>query len=241
MARPHRSEARWRTAIVRNVYRGDEAGRLERARALADYVHGGARSICRAPMSPRAWPISARRHPGIDHDWRRSSPIARLYDLADLSEAGYEAESIRRCRRISRGWPPGRRSRPSTASRARIELQAAGAGALFLSGRYWKPRSCRACVVTLEPVKSHIALDFARTLQLVPNVHASRTRAAPSPSTRATTMRRRKSTVSRYDLAGPLLEEFVAGDRPLSARPGVAFEPPADAQSEVSPKTPLPC
>ncbi len=82
----------------------------------------------------------------------------------------------------------------------------------------------QSCVVTLEPVKSHIAREFLRELHLVAARH--------EPEGGSLTLDAAEDEVPEeiesphYDLAAPLLEEFVLAIDPYPRAPGAAFEPP---------------
>jgi uncharacterized metal-binding protein YceD (DUF177 family) len=83
----------------------------------------------------------------------------------------------------------------------------------------------QSCVVTLEPVEARIARHISRELHLAlrrPVEQGELTLAAGDddvPETIAS---------PDYDLAGPLLEEFVLAIDPYPRKEGVAFAPPSD-------------
>jgi len=163
------------------------------------------------------------------------APISRLYDLADLSEAGYEARIV-----------------PGDADRARlaewVEVQAiekfAGVVELRRQGRdrflyeaLLEADIVQTCVVTLEPVHSHISHRFHRVLHLVPNVHRFVDKGGAVTLDAGDDDAPEEISRSRYDLAGPLLEEFVLAIDPYPRCPGVAFELP-EAES-AKPENPF--
>jgi uncharacterized metal-binding protein YceD (DUF177 family) len=96
----------------------------------------------------------------------------------------------------------------------------------------------QACVVTLEPLVARIGKDFSRELQFAPQL-----RRGPSKDEKA---KEGKELVVgaleddepevieslQYDLAGPLVEEFVLAIDPYPRAPGVEFAAPADAQDK---------
>ncbi len=155
---------------------------------------------------------------------KSAAPIERLYDLATLGEAGDEIEIAADADDLTR-----------LAQWAGVDRVERFAGKLSLRklspGRFAYEAELEAdvvqsCVVTLEPVKSHIARSFARTLHYAPKGPAREegrlTLAAgddDAPDEIAST---------RYDLAGPLLEEFSLAIDPYPRAPGVAFEPPEE-------------
>jgi len=91
----------------------------------------------------------------------------------------------------------------------------------------------QACVVTLEPVATHIARRFSRELHYVP-----RSRAAGGVLTLAAGDEDVPEEIDslHYDLAMPLLEEFLLAIDPYPRKEGVAFElPKAAAEPPESP------
>lgn len=93
----------------------------------------------------------------------------------------------------------------------------------------------QACVVTLEPVAAHLEHSFTR--ELVLSAQPRRKAAQPksvAESAPEVVLDSEEDEVPEeieslhYDLAVPVLEEFVLALEPYPRRPGVAFEPPAD-------------
>lgn len=82
------------------------------------------------------------------------------------------------------------------------------------------------CVVTLEPVRSHIDRSFTRELHYTPRRHAEPEMALTLAAGDDEVPEEIAST--RYDLAGPLLEEFSLSIDPYPRAAGVAFDVPAD-------------
>jgi len=84
----------------------------------------------------------------------------------------------------------------------------------------------QACVVTLEPVATHIARRFSRELHFSP-----RLRGTGGVLTLAAGDEDVPEEVDslHYDLAVPLLEEFLLAIDPYPRKEGVAFEPPKEA------------
>ena len=87
----------------------------------------------------------------------------------------------------------------------------------------------QACVVTLEPVPAHLEHRFSRTLLFTGQAR----RKAPPPESAPEVVLDSLEDEGpeeieslHYDLAGPLLEEFVLALEPYPRRPGVAFEAP---------------
>jgi len=81
------------------------------------------------------------------------------------------------------------------------------------------------CVVTLDPLKTHIARHIARELLFAP-----RARPPAGELTLAAGDDDVPETIAslRYDLAAPLLEEFVLAVDPYPRKRGAAFAPPEE-------------
>lgn len=83
----------------------------------------------------------------------------------------------------------------------------------------------QSCVVTLEPVESRITRHISRELHFAPRAPVEEgelTLAAGDDDV--------PEVITRldYDLAAPLLEEFVLAIDPYPRKQGVAFAPPSD-------------
>ena len=93
------------------------------------------------------------------------------------------------------------------------------------------------CVVTLQPVPAHHVLEFTRELHFVGPSRQKPSRQAPAQKRQG---RESESEVDmsgdldegpeqieslHYDLAGPVLEEYVLALEPYPRAPGVAFQP----------------
>jgi len=97
----------------------------------------------------------------------------------------------------------------------------------------------QACVVTLEPVQSHMDHRFERELHF-----AGPVRHKPPMGDSGTELvldaeeeGPEEIESLHYDLAGPLLEEFVLSLEPYPRRPGVEFVPQSD--KEDRPESPF--
>lgn len=92
----------------------------------------------------------------------------------------------------------------------------------------------QSCVVTLEPIETHIARHLVRELHLAPKARPREgelTLAAGDddvPETIASL---------HYDLAAPLLEEFVLAIDPYPRKEGATFTPPE--APEAAPESPF--
>ncbi len=84
----------------------------------------------------------------------------------------------------------------------------------------------QSCVVTLEPVKSHVESSFTRDLFLT-QVKSFDSDVAPVDEDG-----REEIASLHYDLAVPVLEELALLIDPYPRCPGVEFEPPTDGTDE---------
>ena len=166
-----------------------------------------------------------------------NAPLSHNYNLGRLGNAGDEV-------RIE-------------ADEAQCTAIAAMAGALSLS-RFAATLvltksapdkfllSCRleadvtqACVVTLEPVAAHVERAFSRELHFTGT--GRRPAAGSDPESQELSLDEGEETEEieslHYDLAGPLLEEFLLALDPYPRCPGVEFDPAQVAP--VPPESPF--
>jgi hypothetical protein len=90
----------------------------------------------------------------------------------------------------------------------------------------------QSCVVTLEPVLSHLERSFPRELHFAgPVRHKVASEEAPAELVLDGEEEDGPEEIQslHYDLAVPVLEEFVLSLDPYPRRPGVEFSSPADA------------
>lgn len=160
-------------------------------------------------------------------------PIERVYDLGDLSDAGYAldiAASPAELSRIAQWEEVG----AVTRFEGRVTLKRRS------SARFTYEASLEAdvvqnCVVTLEPVKMQIARTISRDLHYSPGQSIERGGAITLAAAEDETPEMIDSL--KFDLAAPLLEEFSLAIDPYPKAPGVAFEPPADWEN--APESPF--
>lgn len=161
-------------------------------------------------------------------------PITRIYDLADLSEAGYEASIVANAKELEHAgeWVGVEKL---DRFEGRIELTRLSQNR-FLYEADLDADVVQSCVVTLKPVKTHIARSFSRELHLLPGAHRFADKGGVVTFAAAEDEAPEEIESSRYDLAGPLLEELVLGIDPYPRADGVVFEPPAaDSDKPESP------
>lgn len=159
-------------------------------------------------------------------------PIARLFDLADLSDAGHDAAIVATPAELGRiaEWEG---VQAVTLFEGKITLARKSQSRFSYDARLVAD-IVQNCVVTLEPVTSRIELRFSRSLHYVPGLPADRGGALTLAAGDDEVPEEIGSL--RFDLAAPLLEEFSLAVDPYPRAPGVAFEPPADdADGQESP------
>ena len=150
-------------------------------------------------------------------------PISHPYELGRLPQAGDEvviAPSADDLTRIAH-WAGVERV---DALKAKIDLRKLSPTRYAFDAEL-EADIVQSCVVTLDPVHSHIARSFTRDLFLSPTArHVPKevvVDVAPLDEDG-----REEITSLRYDLAVPVLEELVLAIDPYPRAPGVAFEPP---------------
>jgi uncharacterized protein DUF177 involved in 23S rRNA accumulation len=86
---------------------------------------------------------------------------------------------------------------------------------------------CQTCVVTLADVPARIERRFSRELHFNPALHRGAEQAASEDIPLEDDIPEEIGSL-HYDLAGPLVEEFVLAIDPYPRAPGVEFEVPGD-------------
>jgi hypothetical protein len=159
-----------------------------------------------------------------------ASPLSRIYNLADLSDAGDEvviaADADQRAR-LGR-WA-GLEAVEAFEARVILHRRAANR---FDYDAALSADILQSCVVSLEPVRSHLALDISRELHLarIPASARIAEQDLTSPDEGP-----EEIEDSRYDLVGPLLEDFALAIDPYPRAPGVVFEAPSGRDFAESP------
>ena len=122
--------------------------------------------------------------------------------------------------------------------KAKIVLSRAGADEYAYSGSF-EADVVQACVVTLEPVPSHLSGEIARKFKVLPRASTRRRKppAEPPPPVPALIDLSAADDDDPelldqpvLDLAGPLLEELSLALDPYPRAPGASFEVPSEPQ-----------
>jgi uncharacterized metal-binding protein YceD (DUF177 family) len=150
-------------------------------------------------------------------------PLQHMFDLGDLSQAGSTVTVEAGGDELARlaGWAGVDAVR---AFRGTVNLRRLSQSHFNFDADL-EADVVQSCVVTLEPVTSHITRHVTRDLQLAPRFPTEEgelTLAAGDDDVPETI------TSLDYDLAAPLLEEFALAIDPYPRKEGAAFAPPQD-------------
>ena len=164
-----------------------------------------------------------------DHPRAPGLPLAHSYNLARLGNAGDEVvitADADQCAAIAR-WAG---IVALGSFEARIGISKLGVSRFGLAYRLTAD-VVQACVVTLEPVDSRMDHSFTRELHFIgPVRHKQLDDDSGSELVLDSEEEGPEEIESlHYDLAGPLLEEFVLSLEPYPRRPGVEFSPQTEA------------
>jgi uncharacterized metal-binding protein YceD (DUF177 family) len=158
-------------------------------------------------------------------------PLSSIYDLSDLSEGGTEVTVTAN--------PEQRAELAKWADVSAVSDFHALVTLRRISGNRFafdatlSADIVQACVVTLEPVRSHLTLEISRVLHLINlPLNAKISAQEISPGLEED---QEEIQDTRYNIAAPLLEEFALAIDPYPRCPGVAFEPEPDGDTTKGP------
>lgn len=151
-----------------------------------------------------------------------AAPLERIYDLDGLGRAGADvtiaadAEALKRLA----AW-----AKVEAVESFKGEVALKKTAATRFSLDYTLDADIvQACVVTLEPIRSHIAQTFSRELHLSHGTgHRHAVKAEELTIAAGDDDAPEEIESPRYDLAGPLLEEFVLAIDPYPRAPDAAL------------------
>jgi uncharacterized metal-binding protein YceD (DUF177 family) len=155
-------------------------------------------------------------------------PLSNILDLAVLSQAGEERVIAPKAGQLA--------GLAEWAGVERIDNFEARIALKKLSPTRFDYRAevsaeiVQSCVVTLEPVLSHLAFSFERELHLVRS--ASRLPDEAFGPEAGEDDVPEEITDTRFDIAGPVLEELALAIDPYPRAPGVAFRTESERQEE---------
>lgn len=154
------------------------------------------------------------------------APLEHFYDLGDLTQAGSDVR-VEAAPETLPGLAAWAEVEAVKAFSAKVQMKRLGSNRFFFAADL-DVDLVQACVVTLEPVESHISRHLERELQLapkMPDAAGELTLSAGDEDVPETI------TNLNYDLAAPLLEEFSLAIDPYPRKEGAAFTPPQGAES----------
>jgi hypothetical protein len=161
----------------------------------------------------------------------RAAPIRHFFDLGDLSQAGSRIAVVAGGDDLARlaHWAGVDLVR---VFRAQVELRRLSRTQFSFDAEL-ESDIVQSCVVTLDPVATHITKQITRELHFSPRPRAEGGELTLSAGDEDVP---EEIASLDYDLAGPLLEEFVLAIDPYPRKEGVRFEPPAqEAEPPQSP------
>ena len=157
----------------------------------------------------------------------RPAPVHHFFDLGDLSQAGSRITVAAKGDDLVRlaQWAGVAQVRVFGAD---VELRRLSQSR-FMFEADLEADIVQNCVVTLEPVAAHIGRHIVRELHFSAHPHAQSGELTLSAGDEEVP---EEITSLDYDLAGPLLEEFVLAIDPYPRKEGADFDPPTQ---EVGP------
>jgi uncharacterized metal-binding protein YceD (DUF177 family) len=159
----------------------------------------------------------------------KTAPLVVTFDLARLADAGKEvllAPTPEERAALAR-WMGVTRF---DSLKGKVRLDKLGGGYFGFEAEVTAD-VVQPCVVTLEPVRSHIAREFRRNFHVAERARkaAPKKRAVIVPSTAVMESddEPEELSTSVLDVAAPVLEELSLAIDPYPRRPGAVFQPPA--------------
>jgi uncharacterized metal-binding protein YceD (DUF177 family) len=154
------------------------------------------------------------------------APLEHFYDLGDLTQAGSEVRVVAAPETLP-GLAVWAEVEAVKVFSAKVQMKRLGSNRFFFAADL-DVDLVQSCVVTLEPVESHISRHLERELHLspkMPDAAGELTLSAGDEDVPETI------TSLNYDLAAPLLEEFSLAIDPYPRKEGAAFTPPEGTES----------
>ena len=157
-------------------------------------------------------------------------PFSHLYNLNRLGQAGDEVQFV--------ASDAEREALARFAGVVRVDAFAARVTLKKLSPNRFRAEFglqadiVQACVVTLADVPAHVELSFDRELHFSPVLRRTDERAVEVPL--ADDLPEEIDSL-HYDLAAPLIEEFILALDLYPRAPGVEFQPPEGEGAAESP------
>jgi len=163
-----------------------------------------------------------------------TTPFSVFFDLGSLSDAGAEISLAPNAteRAAIAQWLEIEAVDQLTAT---VKLSRTGDDAYAYRASF-AADVVQACVVTLDPVPSHLEGEFERQFRVMPRPTGGHRRkvAAPAGSVELSSLEDDDPELiegSSIDLAAPVLEELSLALNPYPRAPGAAFEAPKEEKS----------
>ena len=159
------------------------------------------------------------------------APFSSIYDLSDLSDAGVEitlTPTVEQRAKLAQ-WADVDAVEAFTAH---VTLHRRSANRFAYEARL-AADIVQSCVVTLDPVPAHLDVNIERMLHLTKLPRSARIaehELAPGADEGPEEIQD-----PHYDIAAPVLEEFVLAIDPYPRAAGVVFEAPPDPEPRDSP------
>lgn len=160
-------------------------------------------------------------------------PLEHLHDLTTIPVSGYELDVVPGADEL-RALAEWAGVDEVTRLNAHVSVRAQSR-TRFLEEAEFEADIVQSCVVTLQPVRTHIARDFTRVLNLTPGARHFADKASPVSAASVAEDTPDEIDSPVYDLGTPLREELALAIDPYPRAPGVAFEAPADDDHTESP------
>jgi hypothetical protein len=164
-----------------------------------------------------------------------NAPFEHFFDLGSLSAAGHDVRLVAKPDELKRiaDWAD---LQAMDRFEAQISLRKLAQNRFSYEAEL-KADVVQSCVVSLAAVPAHIEKTFARELHLVSYLPRDLAAHGDAPIIDADDDLPEDIESNRYDLAAPLLEEFLLMLEPYPRAPGVVFESPE--AGEVRPESPF--
>lgn len=159
-------------------------------------------------------------------------PLQHIFDLGDLTQSGSEV-MVQAAAETLPGLAHWVGVDKVKGFQAKVQLRRLSSNHFALAADL-DADVVQACVVTLEPVESHISRHIERELHFSPRAPVEEGELTLSAGD--DDVPEQISSLD-YDLATPLLEEFVLAIDPYPRKEGAAFTPPEDQES--APESPF--
>lgn len=165
-------------------------------------------------------------------------PFSHIYDVSDLGQTGADVHIALKADALARlaEWAE---VSAVTAFIADIALKKVAPN-YFTLDMHWTADIVQACVVTLEPVPAHLSGQLTRELKLLTRARRKKVEEIQLGEISLELSEdedREDIDHPHYDLAAPLLEDFLLAIDPYPRKPGAAFE--ASAEPDAKPESPF--